>query len=152
MARLSVLAGLLFATPAVALPPTPAEPPRHGEERHATAESAEDAETPAAARKQDDDAPATTDPPPYSETVVVTATRDEEAIVDSVALVPALDAADLAESPGALVDEILARVPGSASSAATPASSPTPPPPASPSAASAPAAPAAARSSGTASR
>ena len=112
MARLSVLAGLLFASPAVALPPSPAEHPRLRAERHPTTESAEDAETPVGVREQDDDAPATTEPPPYSETVVVTATRDEETIVDSVALVTALDADDLAESPGALVDETLARVPG----------------------------------------
>lgn len=54
----------------------------------------------------------TTHPPAYSETVVVTASRAEEAIVDSVALVTSLDADALAQSPGALVDEALARVPG----------------------------------------
>lgn len=109
--RLSPLPALLVATSVLAAPAwaderstTPAEPP----EDAATGTPAENA---TAVREQDDDA-ATTDPPPYSETVVVTATRDEEAIVDSVALVTALDAADLAESPGALVDETLARVPG----------------------------------------
>ena len=115
MARLSVLAGLLFAAPAVALPPPPAKDPPLRAERHAPAESAESVaedEKPVAVHEQDDDPTATTDPPAYSETVVVTATRDEEPIVDSVALVTALDADDRAESPGALVDETLARVPG----------------------------------------
>ena len=58
---------------------------------------------PAAVREHDDDAPTVAESPPYSETVVVTVARDEEAIVDSV---------DLAESPGALVDETLVRIPG----------------------------------------
>ena len=108
--RLFVFAGLLFAAPAVALPLAPGEHPRLGAERR-TADRADEAETRAAVSEQDDDAPAA-EPPAYSETVVVTATRDEEAIVDSVALVTALDSDDLAESPGALVDETLARVPG----------------------------------------
>lgn len=51
-------------------------------------------------------------PRSHSETVVVTATRGEEAILDSIALVSALDSEDLANSPGTLVDEALSRVPG----------------------------------------
>lgn len=112
MPRLSLFPALFVATgvltaPASAdeRPTTPADPPPD-------AATGTPAENPTAGREQDDDAPAAADPPPYSETVVVTAARDEEAIVDSVALVTALDAADLAESPGALVDETLARVPG----------------------------------------
>ena len=50
--------------------------------------------------------------PTHTETVVVTASRGEEALVDSVALVTALDSEDLADSPGVLVDEALSRVPG----------------------------------------
>ena len=50
--------------------------------------------------------------PSHSETVVVTASRGAESIVDSIALVTVLDSEDLADSPGALVDEALSRVPG----------------------------------------
>ena len=53
-----------------------------------------------------------TDRPTHAETVVVTATRGEEAIVDSIALVTALDSEELSNSPGTLVDEALSRVPG----------------------------------------
>ena len=84
LACLSVLAGLLFAAPAVALPPPPAKDPPLRAERHASAESVAEDEKPVAVHEQDDEAPATTDPPAYSESVVVTATRDEETIVDSV--------------------------------------------------------------------
>lgn len=53
-----------------------------------------------------------TAPRSHTETVVVTATRGEEAIVDSIALVTAVDSEDLSNSPGTLVDEALSRVPG----------------------------------------
>ena len=112
MPRLPLLPALLVATGVVAPPASATERPTALAEPAEESATGAPAETPAAVRVQDDDAPATTDPPPYSETVVVTASRDEEAIVDSVALVTALDADDLAESPGALVDETLARVPG----------------------------------------
>jgi outer membrane receptor protein involved in Fe transport len=51
-------------------------------------------------------------PRSHTETVVVTATRGEETIVDSIALVSALDSDELSNSPGTLVDEALSRVPG----------------------------------------
>ena len=47
-----------------------------------------------------------------TETVVVTASRGEEALVDSVALVTAFDGSDLAGSSATLVDEALGRIPG----------------------------------------
>lgn len=50
--------------------------------------------------------------PAHSETVVVTASRTEEPLRDAASFVTPLDAADLADSPGALLDEALARVPG----------------------------------------
>ena len=112
MQRLPLLPTLLVATGVVAPPASATERPTTPAEPKEESATGAPAETPAAVREQDDDAPATTEPPAYSETVVVTATRDEETIVDSVALVTALDADDLSESPGALVDETLARVPG----------------------------------------
>ncbi len=48
----------------------------------------------------------------HTETVVVTASRAEETLVDSVALVTVLDRENLAESPAALLDETLGRIPG----------------------------------------
>ena len=111
MSRLPLLPALLVATGVVSPPASATERPTTPAEPKEESATGAPAETPAAVREQDDDAPAA-EPPAYSETVVVTATRDEEAIVDSVALVTALDADDLAESPGALVDETLARVPG----------------------------------------
>ena len=107
--RLSLLPALLVTTGVLVAPSSATERPTTPAEPRE--ESATLAENPEAVPEQDDDTPAT-EPPAYSETVVVTATRDEEAIVNSVALVTALDADDLAESPGALVDETLARVPG----------------------------------------
>lgn len=50
--------------------------------------------------------------PSHSETVVVTASRSEEPLRDAASFVTPLDAGDLADSPGALLDEALARVPG----------------------------------------
>ena len=88
------LLALFLAFPAAAEPP-PAEP----EQTEAAAEQ-QDAE--------DEQAPR----PSHTETVVVTASRGEETIVDSVALVTALDSEDLSNSPGVLVDEVLNRVPG----------------------------------------
>ena len=88
------LLALFLAFPAAAEPP-PAEP----EQTEAAAEE-QDAEDEQAA------------PRSHTETVVVTASRGEETIVDSVALVTALDSEDLADSPGVLVDEVLSRVPG----------------------------------------
>ena len=91
---MALLLALTLAEPAVA-----AEPPPDPEETE-TATEAQEAEDEQAEQ------------PTHRETVVVTASRGAETIVDSVALVTALDSEDLADSPGALVDEALSRVPG----------------------------------------
>ena len=97
---LVVTTGLAVAAPSEDERP---EPPTTNDPTTPTA-----ATNPPAPQPDDPDA----QPPAYSETVVVTASRAEESIVDSVALVTSLDADALAQSPGALVDEALSRVPG----------------------------------------
>ena len=79
--------------------PTAADPPTDPEEAETAAQTQQNEEEEA-------------ERPTHRETVVVTASRGEETIADSVALVTALDREDLADSPGALVDEALSRVPG----------------------------------------
>ena len=98
----SLIASLLtffLAFPAAAAEQPPAEPEETPEETQAATEQ-QDPEEEQAAR------------PSHTETVVVTASRAAETIVDSIALVTALDSDDLLDSPGALVDEALSRVPG----------------------------------------
>lgn len=91
----ALLLALILVAPAVAREVPPEDP--------------EETETAAATQQTEEEQP---ERPSHTETVVVTATRGEETIVDSVALVTALDSEDLADSPGALVDEALSRVPG----------------------------------------
>ena len=92
---IAFLLALILVVPATAAEVPPAAP--------------EEKETAAIAQQADEEGP---ERPTHTETVVVTASRGEETIVDSVALVTALDSEDLADSPGALVDEALSRVPG----------------------------------------
>ena len=89
------LLALILVAPSIAAEVPPADP--------------EEAETAAETQEAEEEQP---ERPTHTETVVVTASRGEESIVDSVALVTALDGEDLADSPGTLVDEALSRVPG----------------------------------------
>ncbi len=95
LTAIAFLLALILVVPATAAEVPPAAP--------------EEKETAAIAQQADEEEP---ERPTHTETVVVTASRGEETIVDSVALVTALDSEDLADSPGALVDEALSRVPG----------------------------------------
>lgn len=99
--RVLAAAGLPLAIALLAPAAAPAVPP--ADER-----PGEDVEQAAETQAQEEE----TARPTHTETVVVTATRGEEAIVDSIALVTAVDSEELSNSPGTLVDEALSRVPG----------------------------------------
>jgi outer membrane receptor protein involved in Fe transport len=62
--------------------------------------------------EQDRQKPEETPELTYQEVVVVTATKSEETLVDSVALVTAFSEEDLARSPALVIDDQLRRVPG----------------------------------------
>ncbi len=93
--------GLFIVAPALAAEPPPDDPEDADSVREARQIEDEQAEDEQEAER-----------PTHAETVVVTASRGAETIVESVALVTVLDSEDLADSPGALVDEALSRVPG----------------------------------------
>ena len=105
LSALAAVLGLTLAATAIA-----AEDRTADDSKTVTAADSRQAEEAQAEEAQAEEAQP--ERPTHRETVVVTASRGEETIVDSVALVTALDGEDLADSPGALVDEALSRVPG----------------------------------------
>ncbi len=102
-----LLAFGMVASLASGAPPDPGEHPGLADEDRRARDEAPNRTAGEPGQEPDED-----EPPSWSETVVVTASRSEEALVESVALVTSFDSGALTESPAGLLDETLGRVPG----------------------------------------